>query len=95
MLFRFYSNTVSQATRAVASWILSVGLILIGFGLLIVLFPEFFAVLAAIVFWIFGIGSVVTAIKIFWATRHHHKGPGPSQGYRENVHIHIEEHHDQ
>ena len=94
MLFRFYSNTVSQATRAVAKWILSIGLILIGFGLLIVLFPEFFAFLAAIVFWFFGIGSVITAIKIFWATRHH-KGPGSSQGYRENVQIHYEEHHDQ
>jgi hypothetical protein len=94
MVFRFYSNTISQASRDVAAWIFIVGMFLIGFGLLIFLFPEFFATLAAIVFWIMGIGCAVTAVKIFLATRFH-GGPGPSQGYRENVHIHIEEHHNQ
>ena len=94
MVFRFYSNTISQATRDIATWILIVGMFLIGFGLLIYIFPDFFATLAAIFFWIIGTVCAFTAIKIFWATRHH-GGQGPSQDYRENVQIHIEDHNDQ
>lgn len=95
MVFRYYSNAVSQASRAVASGILITGMILIGFGFMIYLLPKFFATLASIVFWIMGIGCAITAIKIFLASKKMDAThSGPSEAYRENVQIHIEEHHD-
>jgi hypothetical protein len=66
---------------------------LIGFGLLIYLYPKFFATLAAIVFFITGIGTCVTALKIFIAQRQIDKGTNnESDEYRKNVRIRIEEH---
>lgn len=95
MVFRYYTNAVSQASRAVASGILIVGMVLIGFGFMIFLLPKFFAYLASIVFWIMGFGCAFTAIKIFWASRKiDNANPDPSDAYRENVRIHIEEHND-
>jgi hypothetical protein len=95
MVFRYYTNAVSQASRAVASGILIVGMVLIGFGFMIYLLPEFFATLASIAFWIMGFGCAITAIKIFWASRKiDSANPEPPEAYRENVRIHIEEHHD-
>ena len=71
------------------------GLLLVGFGILILALPELFAMLAAAVFFIAGAGCVVTAIKIFLAQRQINKiNSDDSQGYRENVQIHIEEHYD-
>ena len=95
MVFRYYTNAVSQASRAVASGILIVGMVLIGFGFMIFLLPKFFATLASIVFWIMGFGCAITAIKIFWASRKMDEAnPDPSEAYRENVQIHIEDRHD-
>lgn len=89
MDFRFYSNALSRASRAVAATIMIVGLLLIGFGVLIAALPEFFAYLAAGVFFIAGLGCGITAIKIFWVQgridRVTHHEP---QVYRENVRLH-------
>ena len=94
MVFRYYTNAVSQASRAVASGILIVGMVLIGFGFMIFLLPKFFATLASIVFWIMGFGCAITAIKIFWASRKMDEANrDPSEAYRENVQIHIEDRH--
>jgi hypothetical protein len=86
MVFRYYSNALSQASRAVASTILIVGMLLIGFGVLIAALPELFAYLAAAVFFIAGVGCGVTALKIFWAQRRIDKAEeaGPM---RENVRV--------
>jgi hypothetical protein len=43
MVFRYYSNALSQASRSVASAIMIVGLLLIGFGVLRAALPQFFA----------------------------------------------------
>ncbi|MBN1974594.1 MAG: hypothetical protein JW787_13220 [Sedimentisphaerales bacterium] len=94
MVFRFYSNTLSQASRAFAAGIFITGMVLIGFGFLIYLLPKLFALLAAIVFWTIGIGCGVVAVKIFLSSRDHVNADS-SEGYRENVHIRIEEHHEQ
>jgi hypothetical protein len=95
MNFRFYTNAISQATRKAATGVFIVGLLLVGFGILILALPEFFAMLAAAVFFIVGAGCGVTAIKIFLTQRHLNKiNSDDSQGYRENVQIHIEEHYD-
>jgi hypothetical protein len=94
MSFRFYTNAISQVSRRIAAAILIVGLLLIGFGVIILALPEIFAFLAAAVFFIVGVGCGITAVKIFLAQRKLDKiSSEDSQGYRENVQIHIEEHH--
>ena len=91
MVFRFYSNTISQATRSFAAGIFIIGMVLVGFGFLIYLLPELFATLAAIFFWTIGIGCGITAIKIFMATRNQQNNNNPPEEYRENVRVRIEE----
>ena len=95
MVFRYYSNAISQASRNVAAAIFIVGLLLIGFGVIIVALPKLFAYLMAGVFFIAGIGCGITAAKIFWAAKKMDKADSESpESYRENVQIHIEEHND-
>lgn len=96
MSFRFYTNAISQASRAVAAGIFITGLILIGFGFMIYLLPKFFATLAAIVFFVAGLGCAITAVKIFLAQRQLDKiNSDDSMVYRKNVRIHTEEHYDE
>ena len=94
-MFRFYTNAISQASKNIAAGIFIVGLLLAGFGVIILALPEVFAFLAAAVFFIGGIGCGITAVKIFLAQRHFDKmSRDASDAYRKNVHIHIDEHHD-
>ncbi len=96
MPFRFYTSILSQASRSVASGIMVVGLLLIGFGVIIVALPEFFAYLAAMVFFIAGVGCAATALKIFWAQRRIDRFNADGLDvYRKNVRIHTGEHYDQ
>ena len=96
MSFRFYTNAISQASRAVAAGIFIAGLILIGFGFMIYLLPKFFATLAAIVFFVAGLGCAITAVKIFLAQRQLDKiNSDDSMVYRKNVRIRTEEHYDE
>ena len=95
MVMRFYSNAVSQASRAVASTIMIVGFLLIGFGMLIFALPKLFAFLAAAMFFLAGTGCFATAIKIFWAQhRIDRYSDEPTQVYRRNVRIHSEQRDD-
>ncbi len=95
MSFRFYTNAISQASKSVAAGIFITGLLLIGFGFLIYVLKEIFAILAAIVFCAAGTGCLITAVKIYLAQRKLDKiNSDDSTGHRENVHIHIEEHYD-
>ncbi len=95
MSFRFYTNVISQASRNFAAGLFVVGLLLIGFGFLVYVLRDLFAVLAAIVFFVAGIGCAITAVKIFLAQRELNKAASDgSSGYRQNVQIHIEEHYD-
>jgi len=92
MIFRFWTNAISQASRGLAAGIFVVGLLLIGFGVIILALPEVFAFLAAAVFFIVGIGCGITAVKIFLAQRRLDKlTDNKSHGYRENVEIYTEE----
>ncbi|MHC4221535.1 MAG: hypothetical protein ACYST9_03860 [Planctomycetota bacterium] len=91
-MFHYYTNAVSQASKSIAMGIFSLGLGLIGFGLLIYLLPKLFATVAAIIFFILGFGAVTTAIKIFFAQRHFDNISQDEAGdYRENVQVHIED----
>ena len=95
MNFRFYTNAISQASKNIAGGIFIAGLLLIGFGAVIIAFPEIFALLAGGVFFIAGAGCAVTAIKIFLVQRRIDKMSTDSPvGYRRNVQIHTEEHYD-
>jgi hypothetical protein len=92
MPFRFYTNVLSQASKTMASGILVVGLLLIGFGVVIVALPELFAYLAATVFFLAGAGCAATALKIFWAQRRFDRfNAGDLDVYRKNVRIHTGE----
>jgi hypothetical protein len=96
MSFRFYTNVISQASRNFAAGLFITGLLLIGFGFLVYILRDLFAVLASIVFFVAGVGCGITAVKIFWAQRKLDKiNSGDSQNYRENVQIHIEEFQDE
>ena len=86
---------MSEASRAVAGGMLLTGLGLIGFGVVIVALPEVFAYLAGAVFFVAGMGCAITAGKIYLAQRRLEKSRRNSEtSYRENVQIHIEDHHD-
>lgn len=95
MVMRYYSNAVSQASRAVASTIMIVGMLLIGFAVLIMALPQLFAFLAAALFFVAGVGCGITGIKIFWAQhRVDRYSEESTQVYRQNVRIHSEQHDD-
>ena len=95
MIFRFYRNAICQASRSLAAGTFIVGLLLIGFGVLIIAFSQIFAYLAALVFFIAGIGCGITAVKIFLAQRELEKlDSDDTETYRRNVQIHSEEHYD-
>jgi len=95
MPFRFYTNMLSEASRTLATSVLVVGLLLIGFGMLIMAMPELFAFLAAAVFFIAGVGCALTALKILWAQHRLNKRTSSDEdAYRENVVIHRDEFRD-
>ena len=94
MSFRFYSNAISQASRNFAAGLFIVGLLLIGFGFLVYILRDLFAILFAVVFCIAGVGCGITAFKIFLFQRKLDR-VDQSEPYRDNVRIHIEEHHEQ
>jgi hypothetical protein len=96
MPFRFHTNLLSQASRTAAAGILLVGLLLIGFGLLIMALPALFAFLAAAVFFFAGGICTVVAVKLLWAQRRLNKLASHDDltAYRENVRIHVGGPHD-
>jgi hypothetical protein len=91
MPFRVYSNLFSQVSRTAALGILVVGLLLIGFGMLILALPELFALLAAAVFFMAGVGCAATALKLLWARHRLDRYMSHDDAYRENVVIHRDE----
>ncbi len=88
MSFRFYTNMVSQASRGLAAVIFFTGLLLIGFGAVILVLPKIFAFLAAMVFFIAGVGCGITALKIFLAQKQLDKFTSKeSSDYTESIEI--------
>jgi hypothetical protein len=93
MVFRFYNNVISQASRNFAAGLFITGLLLIGFGFLVFVLRDLFAFLAFIVFFAAGIGCGVTAIRIFLAQRKLDKmdSEDGTMEFRKNVRIHVED----
>lgn len=95
MSLRFWTDLISQTSRNIAAGILIVGLLLIGFGVIILALPEIFAFLAAAVFFVAGVSCGILAIRIFLAQRRLDKlNSDDSDAYRSNVKIHNEEYYD-
>ena len=94
MVFRFYSNQLSQATKGVAAWIFMAGLFLVGFGLLVILLKDVFVFIAAGIFFLFGFWVMYYAVRLYLAARRMGKDAPDeqSQAYRENVKVRIENH---
>jgi len=93
-MFRFFlHNMMANATKDLAKGSFVVGLLLIGFGMLVFILRDLFALLAAGLFFLAGFSAIVYAIKLFWAMRKMtRRMPHDDDGYRENVDIHIEHH---
>ncbi|MFH1884598.1 MAG: hypothetical protein ABIL62_18025 [Planctomycetota bacterium] len=93
MSFRFYTNVISQATRNFAAGLFIVGLLLIGFGFLVYILRDLFAILASIVFFVVGLFCGTTAVKIFLVQRKLDKMSydADTTAHRRNVRIHTEE----
>ena len=90
----FYRDTISNASNTFAAGTIITGLLLIGFGVIIIALPEVFAFLAAVVFFLAGLGCAVTGIKIFLTMRKIEKMDQNENGYRKNVRISSEQHFD-
>ena len=84
-MFRFYSNQLSQATRKISGIVFIVGLLLIGFGLLIMALRDLFVLLAASLFFLAGICTIGYAVRIFFAAG---KMSRHDDAFRDNVKIH-------
>jgi hypothetical protein len=95
MNLKFYTNILSLASRKVGGWFFIIGLLLIGFGFLIWVLRELFALLFAAFFASLGVACIVMSIRIFWSRRRlqKHIMDDSELGYRKNVRIHVEEGH--
>ena len=93
MSFRFYNNIISQASRNFAAGLFITGLLFVGFGFLVYILRDLFAILASIVFFVVGLACGTTAVKIFLAQRKLDKmnSDDGTMDYRRNVQIHSEE----
>ena len=90
-MFKMYSNMLGLASMKMAKGAFVTGLLLIGFGILIIAMPDFFAWLAAIVFFIAGLSSISVAVKILLAKKKMNQfAENVNNAYRENVNIHID-----
>ena len=91
MFFRSNSNPFAEATRGIISFIFIVGLMLIGFGVLILAIPQVFVMIAAGIFFFAGLSVIGYAIKLFIAARRFNKASSPQDAKRKNVKVRLEE----
>ena len=89
-MFRFFmQDGLSQATKGIARVSFFFGLALIGFGMLVFVLRDIFALLAAGIFFIAGFSAICYGCKLFWAVRKFNRASGSGENaYRENVQIH-------
>lgn len=86
-MFRFFvhGDPFSEAGRSIAKGSLFIGMLLIGFGMLVFVLRDLFAFLAAAVFFMAGFSAIGYGFRIFWTIW---KSRRNSDSYRENVQIH-------
>ncbi len=84
-MFKGCSSQFSQATKGIASGVLTLGIALLCFGGLIVVLPAIFIFIAAGFFFLVGMSVVGYAIRLFLTA---HQMDKAGSGGRENVRIH-------
>ena len=95
MVFRFYSNTMSRASRNLAGGIFMLGLSLIAIGFLVWVLRGIFVMIFSILFYAFGIGCIIFAAKILLTARKFNKAMHDNDsGHRDGVRIHVKEYHE-
>ncbi|MBN1786787.1 MAG: hypothetical protein JW806_00145 [Sedimentisphaerales bacterium] len=93
MLFNFYSNSFNEISKTYAKGLLIIGLLLIGFGILVWIFKEILAGVAAAIFFVVGFLCCFNAVRIFLGTIH--AGQEQSNDCRsDNVRVRIEQERD-
>ena len=83
---------MSQMSKGFAKGLFIVGLLLIGFGVLVYVLKEIFAAIAAAIFIVAGGACCYNAIKLFFASRKF-RNIDTDNEYRKNVQIHLEDDH--
>ena len=91
MPFRYYSNMMTQASRGFAKGLFIIGLLLIGFGVLVYVFKEILAAIAAVIFVAVGLVCCFGSIKLFLQSLNRHKDAPDG---RKNVRIRFEDNQD-
>lgn len=87
-------NSVEQAGKGFAKGMFIIGLLLIGFAMLVWVLKEIFAFIAAGIFILAGVWCCGLSIRVWWHTRKFKAGPDNGEDeYRENVRIHYHEEH--
>ena len=84
----FQDNQFRQATQGLAKGSLIIGLILIGFGMLVFVLRDLFAFIAAAIFFMAGFSAIGYAIRLFilqWKMRK------DKSVHREGVEVHFED----
>jgi hypothetical protein len=92
MLFNFYSNSFSGISKGFAKGLFITGLLIFGFGLLVWIFRQVLAVIAAAIFMAVGVGLCLKAIRIYyiaWKSGRYDGGDDDNSGRSPNVRIHI------
>ena len=89
-MFKSYSNIFSQGTKSLAKGSFFLGLFLIGFGMLVFILRDLFALLAAAIFFLAGFSAIGYAIKLFISARNIGRTTN-SEPFRDNVQIHYSE----
>jgi hypothetical protein len=91
MFFKFYSNPFSQITKGFSKGLFVVGLLLIGFGTLVWVLKEIFALVAAAIFIIAGFGCCTNAVRLYFASKKSRPfNDENSAGRSDNVKVRIE-----
>jgi len=90
MVFKFYSNSFNQISKRFSKGLFIIGLLLIGFGTLVWVLKEVFALIAAAIFMIAGTGCCINAIRLYITTGKNQPFNDQTAGRSDNVKIRIE-----
>jgi len=92
MMFNFYSNSFSGISKSFAKGLFVTGLLIFGFGLLVWIFRQVLAVIAAAIFMVVGVSCCLKAIRMYYLAWKFGRNSNDDNnaGRSPNVKIHIE-----
>ena len=86
--FKFSSNPLTRATAGAAAAVFIIGMLLLGFALMIYALKDLFANLMSLFFVLAGVSTIGFSIKLLIASKRINDITKPADDYRENVQIH-------